>query len=156
MVALLSAIYFLKRTDGPSPEAFLEKARSIGARDPRFGWIHEKLLTLVREEGILAHRKEYRTKDGFTQNISVDTAITDFVKSLDQEVPVLVSIYKNWLPGQSFHLVLLVGYMGQKGAIEGFYVHDPDNVTEELGAFQQIPLETFKKGFRGLAIFVGS
>ncbi len=155
LLALLSAIYFLKRTSSPTPEEFLEKALALGARDPRFGWIHERLLLLAKEEGVVAHRKEYKSKDFDTQIQLKDIAIKEFAQSLDKGVPVIISTHKGWQEEGGFHQVLLAGFKGEKGHPEAFYVHDSDSLSEEEGAYQEIPVEAFKKGFRGLAIFVG-
>jgi len=51
-------------------------------------------------------------------------------------------------------LVLLVGFKGGVDGFDGFYYNDPDSDTVDGGRTLFVEMETFKKYWRRMAIFV--
>jgi hypothetical protein len=105
--------------------------------------------------GVLAIRKEFRGKTDEETESLAEQAFRDFIDGLEGGKLIIISTIRNWKEKDKFHQVLLVGFEGTNDAPLGWYVHDPDAESEAEGAYQYISHESFKHGFRGLAIFVG-
>lgn len=154
LLCLYSAVRFYKNDFDLDPDQFLQKAIEEGAFG-KSGWIHDKLVHLSHEMGVPAKRMEFRGKTDQETESLTEQAFREFIKSLLEEKLVIISTIRNWQEKDKFHQVLLVGFEGTLGAPAGWYVHDPDAKSEAEGAYQYIPHETLKNGFRGLAIFLG-
>jgi len=128
------------------------------------GWSHEVLVRLARNHGLHAYRQEFRSQ---TINISNNSAkeseheerlknegIEKFVKSLENEELVIVSINKFTLGQEKSHAVLLTGFEKDGEKITGFYYHDPESLDREKAAHLFVDIKTFKKAWKKFAIFV--
>lgn len=150
IACLRMALSFLSG-EPPSLQELFNEGRRIGGQTADGLWIHAKLAMLARNHGLPAYNQEFRSNSQIFAEQLVEEGITKITASLMHGYPVLVSV-----PGSrtkslvSTHIVLLVGCEAE----EGFYYHDPDARSNEEGAFQLTSLETFKKEWRKLAIFV--
>lgn len=154
LLCLYSAIKFYKNDFDLNPDQFLQRVIREGAFG-KSGWIHDKLVNLSREAGVMAKRVEFRAETVEETKNLAEKAFRDFTEHLEEGKVIIISTIRNWQEKDKFHQVLLVGFEGANNHPTGWYVHDPDTKTREEGAYQYIPHETFKDGFRGLAIFVG-
>ena len=80
--------------------------------------------------------------------------IEKFVKSLENEELVIVSINKFTLGQEKSHAVLLTGFEKDGEKITGFYYHDPESLDREKAAHLFVDIKTFKKAWKKFAIFV--
>lgn len=110
------------------------------------GWRHDTLVEMASELGLLAFRKEYIDDE--------ITGLKDVLRFLENGFPVMVSAVKNFSEKDKFHMVLLTGLESEGDEIKGFYYHDPDSPNKEEGKHKFVPIETFKKYWRKMAIYV--
>jgi len=103
------------------------------------GWIHDKLLEIVKSFGLDAYRKEMMEDESELKNF------------LKEGSPVIVSIKSRRFSFEfngKFHQIVLVGYNKK-----GFYYNDSD-YQDESGKELFVDIETFKKYWRKMAIFI--
>ncbi len=109
------------------------------------GWYHDALISLAKEYGFSAERKE-----GMDMNAGVAT----LKESLDGGNPVIVSVIKYTLGQTKFHIVTITGYEENNGEVTGFYYHDPESLSREKAKNLFVSMEIFKKYWRKMAIFI--
>lgn len=145
----------------PSPDEFVQKGVTAGAYG-EWGWTHTGLVSLAASFGVNMKRKEFRSQDIEEQERLLHKGIDELVSSLENNKPILISAIKKWAETKKFHMMVLVGFemdegvpaTAQAGRIKGFYYHDPDAYTPHEGKDQFVSIETFKKHWRRMAIFV--
>ena len=118
------------------------------------GWIHESLLSLARERGLKASRKEYKSQDPKEQEKLIKSAIREKIKSLKNKQPVIVSAIRKFQEEKNFHMVILTAFEKRGKKLLGFYYHDPDAFERSEGMHKFVPIETFKKYWRKMSIYV--
>ncbi len=152
-------------------EEFMKLANEKGAYGKN-GWIHQGLISVARDFGVKLERKEFKSKvkkDSNLENVSCKSSIknenADYIK-LDEEIkevifslkknnPVIVSVVKRFKEEKKFHMVVLTGFeIDESGEVKGFYYNDTDYNKEQEGKNLFVDVETFKKFWRKLAIFV--
>lgn len=136
----------------PTPDEFLKKGVSFGAYGT-WGWTHNGLVAVADSFGIAMERKEFRSEDQKKAEKLLDLGIDELVSSLERNKPVLISAIKKWVEEKKFHMMVLVGVEEDEGVAKGFYYHDPDAYTEEEGRGRFVPMNTFKRHWRRMAIF---
>ncbi len=138
----MSLDYFGAKT--PDLDEMIKKAVAMGAYGDS-GWYHDGLITVAKEYGIDAWRKE-----------DMDTAhgMKEMHDILAQGGLVLVSVVQRLLGRHKFHQVLLVGYREDaKNGFLGFYYHDPASTDREQGKALYVEADVFKVYWRNKAIF---
>ena len=139
-------------TKTPALDEFIQLGVSAGAYG-EWGWTHTGLVSVAMSLGVVMERKEFRSQDPVEAEKLLNEGINELVSSLEKEKPVLISAIKKWIETKKFHMVVLVGFEMDEGVLKGFYYHDPDAYTEGEGENQFVPIETFKKHWRRMAIF---
>ena len=128
----------------PSIDELFAKCENSGGYGPS-GWYHDALVSLVKEYGFSAKRKEWD---------EAETGINTLKKSLDEGNPVVISAVKYILEQTKFHMVLLIGYEEKDGKLTGFYYNDPESLNKEKAKNLFVSIKTFKKEWRRMAIFI--
>ncbi|OGF74311.1 hypothetical protein A3J56_02335 [Candidatus Giovannonibacteria bacterium RIFCSPHIGHO2_02_FULL_46_20] len=140
-------------------QQLIHEGNSIGARDPKYGWIHDGLVGLAKRHGFgKSFRKEWdlrKIKNPSPRQTeqSATNALRHIVVLLQNNLPVLASVKTK----EGGHLVLLVGFQNaaRRGKTsEGFYYHDPDARSRRGGAFRFISKTQFLKRWKGRIIVV--
>ena len=145
----------------PLSDEFIQRGVTSGAYG-EWGWTHEGLVSVASLFGITMKRKEFRSQDPIEAGKLLKEGIDELVLSIEKGKPVLISAIKKWVETKKFHMMVLVGFemdegvsaTAQAGRLKGFYYHDPDAYTPHEGKDQFVPIETFKKHWRRMAIFV--
>ncbi len=139
-------------TKTPSSDEFIKDGVSAGAYG-EWGWTHIGLVSVASSFGVTMKRKEFRSKNSHEAEKLLNKGINQLVLSVEKEKPVLISAIKKWVETKKFHMMVLVGFEMDEGVLKGFYYHDPDAYTPPEGKNQFVPIETFKKHWRRMAIF---
>lgn len=140
-------------TKTPSSDEFIKEGISAGAYG-EWGWTHTGLVSVAASFGVAMKQKEFRSQNPAEAEQLLKEGVDELVLSLEKEKPVLISAIKKWKEEKKFHMMVLVGFEMDKGVVKGFYYHDPDAYTESEGRDQFVPIETFKKHWRRMAIFI--
>ena len=158
-------IDFLSR-ENPTMGQLLQEGLLIdGHRDG--GWLHEALIRMLRNHGVLAYRQEFRaaTVDLGAQEMFVDESpysskfidegMVKIIRHIDLELPVIASVSSGFGNNKSPHMVVISGYKFRDANTEneGFYVHDPDDRDTERREHQFISFQKFAKFWRMFCIF---
>lgn len=116
------------------------------------GWIHKGLIDIADKFGVVLESREFKLSD----NVETlrEEGIKQITKALKEGTPVLVSVVKQFKYSDKFHMVVLVGFDGSEENLKGFYYHDPDADSAEEGENLFVPIETFRKQWRRMAIFI--
>lgn len=129
-----------------------------------FGSDHESLVILARNYGFHAYRQEFRSmvndleskivrKSKYEDRLAKD-GIDKIIHKIENNQPVIVSVIKDFSRQNKFHLVVLTGFQKSGNELKGFYYHDPDSLNIEDGKHKFVPINTFKKHWRKMAIYV--
>ncbi|MDO8572335.1 MAG: C39 family peptidase [bacterium] len=137
----------------PSSDEFVKGGMSAGAYG-EWGWTHAGLVSVASLFGVTMERKEFRSHDSREAKKLLKEGINELVLSIEKEKPVLISAIKKWVETKKFHMMIVVGFEMDEGVLKGFYYHDPDAYTPREGKDQFVSIETFKKYWRRMAIFV--
>jgi uncharacterized protein YvpB len=121
-------------------EKLIDRGVEIDNYDAKIGWKHQTIVDLAVEYGLSSNRVE-------------DEEIENLIKSLDNNQPVIISIYKNWDENEGGHLAVLNGYLETDEELDGFYVCDPVGASYKHKN-QFIPLDKFMAGWKRRAIYV--
>ena len=135
------------------PDDFIQTGVTAGAYG-EWGWTHTGLVSVASLFGITMRRKEFRAQDSVEAGKLLKEGIDELVLSIEKGKPVLISAIKKWVETKKFHMMVLVGFEMDEGVLKGFYYHDPDAYTPHEGKDQFVPIETFKKHWRRMAIFL--
>ncbi len=146
----------------PQIDTLIKEGEKIGAYTPPFGWSHEGLVRIAHNHGFPAHKEEWRSQvfDTFTSEMKKNSheyalaemgvqKIFSFVKEGN---PTIVSIARP--PRADSHMVVLTGVEEDKKTLNGFYYHDPEAVDKEKGKHIFVDIDTFKREWRKMAIFI--
>jgi len=132
----------------------IKEGIEIGGLNENKDWIHEKLVQLFRNHGLGAYRQEFKTATQKFEEKFLQDGIEKIIKMLENDKPVLVSAIKKWNEENKFHMIVLTGFEAQEnGDLKGFYYNDSDYNDEE-GKDLFVGIDTFKKYWRRMAIFV--
>lgn len=151
VVALKSVLDFLEAPMSSADE-LIRIGLSHNAHSDS-GWTHAGIVSIAAQFGVAMKRKEFRSHDPLEAEKLLNEGINKLVTSIEQGKPVLISAIKKWAEVKKFHMMVLVGFEMDEGILKGFYYHDPDAYTEGEGKNQFVPIETFKKYWRRMAIF---
>ncbi len=135
----------------PSLDELIKLGVASGAYG-KSGWIHRGLIDIANKFDLVVESREFKSDDKI--EILREEGIKQIIKSLREGVPVFVSIVKQFKYSDKFHMVVLVGLKEDEENPEGFYYHDPDASTVEEGKNLFVSMETFRKHWRRMAIFV--
>lgn len=135
---------------------FMKKAEQDGGYSRLNGMNHDYLIYFFESKGLRSWRyKNEATKD-------VLDSIDPIIESLKEGNPVIVSINKFVLEQKKFHTVLAIGYEeNDKGDVTHLYYHEPEATIARViddpavgGEGRCCDIETFKKSWRGRAVFM--
>src|SRR3989338_7880868 len=131
-------------------QQLIHEGNSIGARDPKYGWIHDGLVGLAKRHGFgKSFRKEWDLRKN--KNLSKTNILRYIVVLLQNNLPVLASVKTK----KGGHLILLVGFRYLDiGCSGGFFYHDPDARSRGSGAFRFISTARFLKRWKRRIIVV--
>ncbi len=118
-----------------------EKAGGYG----KSGWFHDSLIALVKNFGFEAYRKE---------KMDANIGTEEIVSHLKEGGPVLISAVKYILGQTKFHMVVATGFEEKDGVLAGIYYHDPEAIDGLKGQHVFVDINTFKREWRKMAIFV--
>jgi hypothetical protein len=145
-----------------SADDLIKEGMLIDAWDGKF-WKHSEVIRLFRNHGISGYAQEFRAVDvdleteemkpAKEESLFLEKGLEKIVKNLDQNVPVIVSIYKYFTEKNRHHAVVIIGYEKEEGKLKGFYYHDPEAPDEKGGQNLFVELEAFKNGWKKLVIF---
>lgn len=129
-----------------------------------FGSEHEPLVMIARNYGLHAYRQEFKSlindhinkkvKKSSHEDRLVEEGLNKIIRKLANNQPIIVSAVKNFSESEKFHLVVLVGLEKEGEEIKGFYYNDPAAFERSEGMHKFVPIETFKKHWRKMAIYV--
>ncbi len=115
----------------------------------QYGWGHELLVILLRNNNTSSYRQEFKNADS-SENL-LDFGINKIINNIKAGLPVLISLAKDINnPKTSGHMVVVSGIDEGKG----FYINDPEAKTEIDGKNKFVDISDFKKSWKKLAIFV--
>lgn len=128
----------------PPLTALIDGVAARGGFGPS-GWIHDVVVRTAKEYDFSAQRKEYE---------SVDIAIEEKIKAIENGNSIIISAIKNFSEENKFHMVVLTGFERDDFGLKGFYYHDPDSLDRESGMHKFVPIDVFKKYWRKMSIYV--
>jgi len=163
ITALKMVLDFFSAKQTPSIDWLIKEMEFVGEHI-REGVTHETLVILARNHGFNAYRQEFKSHKiniergkvilSKYENELIDGGVHKIIESLKNELPVIVSAVKKFKEEDKPHLVLVVGFEEDANGVVGFYYNDPDSDTVGGGENLFVDLETFKKYWRKMAIFV--
>lgn len=109
------------------------------------GWYHDAIVNLAKDYGLEAYREE---------EMDLDEGVKKIVENIENENPVIVSTPKFILDRRKFHMVVVTGFKKDGDNIKGLYYHDPESTTGNSGHTLFVSIDTFKKEWRRMAIFI--
>lgn len=109
------------------------------------GWFHDALVSLARSFGLEAYRKE---------KMDIEDGTREIINNLREGNPVLVSAVKYILGQTKFHMVVATGFEEKNGVLTGIYYHDPEAIDKLKGRHVFVDINTFKREWRKMAIFI--
>lgn len=158
---------FMDSDDELSGQDLVDEGLVINGFSPEgHGWIHESLVRLLHNHGVSAYRQEFKsyffdkgTSALFDKkedsNKIYHVGLNKIIKSLKNNSPVIVSLGNGFNGAVNTHMVLLTGTKETKeNGIGGFFYHDPNSKTEMEFEHAFMAIDTFKKYWRKMAIFV--
>ncbi len=134
-------------------ELLKEKGREKDGYTRGFGWGHELLVILLKNNGVLAYRQDF--KNSKFEKEYFELGLEKIRQNLLNKKPVITSIAKDINnPKTSGHMVVVSGFEEDSGEVKGFYIKDPEqkDSSENLDIF--ISLNDFKEVWKKLVIFV--
>ncbi len=137
----------------PSLDEMIQKGVSMDGYGPS-GWIHKPLAELAQTFGKTIEPTEFRSSDEAESETLLNKGIITLVRSLAEGAPAPVSVVKEFKYADKYHMVLLVGAETSRGALEGFYYHDPAANSADEGKGKFVDIDTFKKYWRRMALIV--
>lgn len=140
----LKMILDFHRVESPPLQELIKIADKKGGFGPS-GWYHNVIVDLAKEYGLDAHREE---------KMDFDEGLKKIVNYLEEENPIIVSTPKFILEQKKFHTVVLIGFKREGGKIKGLYFNDPESTGLRGGQNLFVSLDTFKKEWRRMAIFI--
>ncbi len=156
--------YYLRNTkDVPTINDLIGEGIFIGGYS-KHGWIHDALVILARNHGLDAYRQEFKShtidliKKIFRTSIFEEEllkkGVNKIIKKIEMENPVIVSVRGRFKKDGEFHMIVINGIEKDRDITKGFYYHEPNSDNKEDGMSNFVDIETFKKYWRKMAIFV--
>lgn len=152
VLCLKSVLNFFSK-ENLVPDEFIKLAVEKNAYGKN-GWIHQGLVDVAKDFGVVLKRKEFRSENKKEQKRLFKEGIREIKNSLKKDKPVLVSVVKRFSETDKFHMVVLTGFKASFGMLKGFYYNDTDYQNAGEGKDIFVDISTFKKYWRRLAIFV--
>lgn len=152
-VLCLKSVLNFNGKENLAPDEFIKIAVEKNAYG-KSGWIHQGLVDIAKDFSVVLKRKEFRSENKKEQKRLLKEGIKELKNSLKNNKPVLVSAVKRFSETDKFHMVVLTGYKTSFGMLKGFYYNDTDYENAEKGKDIFVNIDTFKKYWRRLAIFV--
>lgn len=125
---------------------------------PKVGWKHDSIVWLAHNHGVPAYKEEFRSdeidlntkehKPSIFSDELLEIGMKRIRESIDNEIPVIVSLLPGFGSVSNFHLMVIIGYDDN-----GFVVHDPSDSKPKENF--SISKDEFLKYWRKYAIFVG-
>ncbi len=143
-IVALKMVLDFHRKDIPPIMELIEICSKAGGYG-KSGWFHDALVSLAKSFGLESYRKEKMDADGGTEEI---------VSSIRNGKPVLISAVKYILGQTKFHMVAVTGFEEKDGVLTGIYYHDPEATDIEKGKHIFVGIDTFKREWRKMAIFI--
>lgn len=133
-------------------EDLIEEGLEIGGYVEDYGWDHEAIVRLFRNRGINSYRQEFLSKDESFNDKLFKDGLDKIKNSLENSLPIIVSVKENFGNHKSTHSIVLIGYDEEKGA---FIYHDSNSkIGKENEENLFVNLDKFKEYWRRFAIFV--
>ncbi len=135
-------------------DALIREGVEIGGLNENKDWLHEKLVQLLRNHGVVSYRQEFKTLNKDFEEDFLRDGIFKLEEVLDKKKPVMVSVPKRFEEGNSFHMIVLTGTKKSLlGTVEGFYYNDSDYRNNE-GENLFVDIDVFRRLWRRMAVFV--
>jgi hypothetical protein len=144
-----------------SPDSLLAEATAIAPKTAR-GWSHDLLMWVAHNHGVQGYHEEFKSFDPHNLKMVNEKVVANFTHagiekirdSVDGNLPVIVSVIRNFNEPDHFHEVVITGYEEKGGALTGFFYSDPDRPTEKEGQNLFVSLDIFMKTWRKMALFL--
>jgi len=143
-IASLKMVLDYHGADTPGLLDLIKIGEKKGGYGPS-GWYHDAIVNLAKDYGLESYREE---------GLDLDEGVQKIIKSLQNKNPVIVSTPKFILGRKKFHMVVVTGFEQDGDTIKGFYYHDPESTTNNSGHTLFVAIDTFKKEWRRMAIFI--
>jgi hypothetical protein len=125
-----------------------KKGRRTEGYTREFGWGHELLIILLKNNGVLSYRQDFKNPNFESEYIVL--GLEKIRQNILDKKPVIVSIAKDINnPKTSGHMVVVSGIEEDNGEVKSFYINDPEKEENK-----NTSIEDFKKVWKKLAIFV--
>ena len=156
LACIKMVVDFLRETSVGINELIAERD-FLASRVPSYGVSHAGAIIMLRNRGVAAYSQEFRSHavdaekgvtkaSGYEQSL-IDYGIKKMAREVDSGTPVIVSVTHQDLGTP--HQVLVCGTeRGERGELEGLYIHDPYKRNDEL-----VTGTDFADRFRNMAIF---
>ncbi len=129
-------------------EILKEKGKEKDGYTREFGWGHELLVILLKNNGVLAYRQDFKNPN--FEKEYFELGLEKIKQNLLNKKPVIVSILRDMEGLKPYgHMFVLSGIENDGENIKSFFIKDPENESNRI-----ISIEEFKKVWRRLAIFV--
>lgn len=128
------------------------------------GWLHESMVRLLRNHGVMSYAQEFRSVSVTVDPIHgtsflegkfdaelAKVGLQKIILKLATKKPVIVSVDRKFNDNSHTHLVVIVGYDSKENKL---YYHDPDSRKGTVRRGASIKVPDFLKHWRRLAIFV--
>jgi len=145
-------------------DSLIQEGLIIGAYEDGVGWKHDGLISLAHNHGLFGYREEFRSivvdivnklfsPNHFEEKL-FEYGVAKISHNIERNMPVIVSLDKNMFGSNDSHLVPITGTEKDGGVISGFYYHEPNPKDNNEPSHRFIDIDTFKKHWRKMAIFV--
>ena len=125
-----------------------KKGRRTEGYTQEFGWGHELLIMLLKNNGVLSYRQDFKNPNFESKYITL--GLEKIRLNILDKKPVIVSMAKDINnPQTSGHMIVVSGIESDGESIKSFYINNPENEENK-----NISIEDFKKVWKKLAIFV--
>jgi len=129
-------------------EVLKEKGKEKDGYTKEFGWGHELLVMLLKNNGVLSYKQDFKNFN-FEKDY-LELGLEKIKQNLLNERPVIVSILRDMDNIKPYgHMFVISGIENDGENIKNFLINDPENESNRI-----ISIEEFKKVWRKLAIFV--
>lgn len=139
-IAALATVIGFYNGEVPDLKELRKEAMAGGAYKRGVGWRHRELGALAREHGL--------TGKNFDWAAETDSAVWKKLGSAVSRGPVIASIYKDFKPGRSGHLVVVDSITKN-----GVHYHEPASKTRK-SICRHIPIGRFRAGWKKRVIVV--
>lgn len=142
------ALDYFDATQQKSVVELAEEGRAQGGYS-QSGWRHDYFISLFKERGLEAFRKE---------KMHYEEGVQEMASYIEKGGLVIASCVVPFMGEKDFHMILLTGVLWKDGRRDiplGFYYSDPDSLYPESAKNRYVGTEVFGQYWRNMAIFVG-